>query len=216
MKTTYTKNWSRIFLPCLPAAITLLSSGAHAAMPPAQDPNFTPPIAAKRSVTATTPAPARANPAFAGMICQSETEGGKVAFDSAVALSRPGARAVAVTGRRTLYQVTTPDTLRKLHILNPGRCPWEVIGRDGIIREGVAEGAFVSFDPITGRVVSVAIYQKDRTTQEAPRLERVGNNLTLRGRFLVVADAHQGRAILQRGASEVRLNVQTGGVIATK
>ena len=203
--------------PALTALMALLPVGAFAYKPPVKNPDFTSPALQKPNITVTKSAPtsgsrASAVPTFAGVTCRSESNGGMVAFDSALAISRRGAQAIPVTGWRTLYHLRTPDTLRKLSILNPGRGLWEIIGKEGIIREGVAEGAFVSFDAVTGRVVGVAVYQINRAAEKEPQAVRIGDNIVLQGRFLLVADAHQGRTILQRGGSQVSVNARTGSI----
>lgn len=141
--------------------------------------------------------------------------GGAVAFDSAVAISRPAAHIRCVAGTPTAYQLTPPDTLRKLAVMNPGCRPWRIIGQNGMLREGVANGAYVLFDR-TGRVAQVLVYQIDPATRTAPYAVRSGNALTLRGRFLMLADARTGVNRIPQGASEARFDVQTGAVILTR
>ena len=215
MRTSNSSTVSQIVLTLLSALILLLAAGAHARKPPAWNPYLTPPIAAPPRVATIKSAPATQNPSRLGMICQSASGGGVVAFDSAVAISRSGLRSIPFGGGRTVYHLTTPDTLRNLSIHNPGRCPWQLVGGNGVIREGVAEGAFVAFDT-SGRVVSVAVYQINRVVEREPQMILVGDTLVLRGRFLVAADTQRGRKIIQRGTSAVLLNARTGRIIATQ
>ena len=209
-----------ISLAFLSAALLPLILSASAHVVSETDSTATPAPAKNRAIVAKSVpvkvVPLKAARALAGLTCRKTSNGGWVAFDSALAVSRPSLRITAVPGGQNIYQLTTPDTLRKLTIANPGGSRWEMVGREGVLGEGVAEGAFVSFDAATGRVASVLVYQWNRATEREPQVWRVGDALFLRGRFLAVADVHQGRRIVQRRASEVRLSLKTGSVIAAR